>query len=55
MGHVTGPFIQYQCSRCGADVLEKVLPDRVRIRDRIFEANANPDRRLCASCWKPTK
>lgn len=53
MANVSGPFIEYDCSKCGVAVSEKVHPDPKRVKARILEAETDPDRRICASCWKP--
>ncbi|MGH0004663.1 hypothetical protein ACQU0X_31750 [Pseudovibrio ascidiaceicola] len=50
MSKITGPFIEYECSKCGALVQEKVMPDRQKIKERIDEAKTNPARRVCAVC-----
>lgn len=48
---VRGPFIEYECSRCGATVQESAgYRDKDRERDRIVELNNQPDKRVCASC-----
>ena len=50
MAHVTGPFIEYPCSGCGAIVQENAHPNRSRLHERIVEANTIPSKRRCAGC-----
>jgi hypothetical protein len=51
LGHVRGPFIEYECSVCGCTVQENAdYGTRDKLRDRIVEANTNPAKRRCASC-----
>ncbi len=50
MAHVTGPFIEYPCSGCGAIVQENVHPDPSKLHERIVEANTIPSKRRCAGC-----
>lgn len=47
---VHGPFIEYECSRCGSTVHESADMPRDKVRDRIVEANTDPKKRRCASC-----
>lgn len=48
---VRGPFIEYECSKCGTTVQENI--DHVfrdRVIERVVEANRDPQTRRCASC-----
>jgi hypothetical protein len=51
--HVRGPFIEYECSRCGRRVQENADVARDKLRDRIAEANNDRTKRLCAGCDNP--
>lgn len=53
MTHVRGPFIEYECSKCGATVQENASRDHDRLADQIAEAEADPAKRICAPCWQP--
>lgn len=53
MGHVRGPFIEYECPRCGTTVNSNVPRDRNKLQALIVEKNTNPAKRLCAGCWNP--
>lgn len=48
---VRGPFIEYECSRCGSIVRENAgYRDKDREHDRIVELNNDPAKRICAGC-----
>lgn len=53
MGRVRGPFLEYECTKCGATIQETAPRNQERLVDRIADANANPGERVCASCWDP--
>lgn len=48
--HVRGPFIEYECSRCGRTVQSNADMTRDRLHDLIVEKNNDPNKRRCASC-----
>lgn len=50
MNHVRGPFIEYECTKCGRTVQENAPRDSGRLVDRIADANAKPETRICAAC-----
>jgi hypothetical protein len=52
---VRGPFIEYECTSCGCTVSAKVSRNTDRLVDRIAELNADPRKRICASCWHPSE
>lgn len=54
-GHVRGPFIEYECTGCGTTVAANAFyRDRERLVDLIADLNANPAKRVCAGCARPT-
>lgn len=51
MNHVSGPFILYECSKCGHYPVKESAPRNPdRLAERIAEANNKPETRRCASC-----
>lgn len=50
MNKVLGPFIEYECSKCGREVQENAPRNPDRLVERISEANRDPQLRRCASC-----
>jgi hypothetical protein len=54
-GRVRGPFIQYNCSSCGALVSANAPRNPDRLVDTIAELNGDVGKRVCASCWHPEK
>jgi hypothetical protein len=53
MSHVRGPFIEYECTACGATVQANAPRDRDKLVDEIADLNADPKQRICAGCWRP--
>lgn len=47
---VRGPFLEYECSKCGRTVQENADMPRDQMRERVVEANTIPEKRRCASC-----
>lgn len=47
---VRGPFLEYECSKCGRTVQENAPYNKARMIERCAEANRDPKTRRCASC-----
>jgi DNA-directed RNA polymerase subunit RPC12/RpoP len=54
MGHVRGPFIEYECTKCGNTVQSSVPRNPDRLQELIYEKNKSPADRICAGCWNPS-
>lgn len=48
--HVRGPFIEFDCSKCGRLVQSNADLTRDRLHDLIVEKNNDPKKRRCARC-----
>ena len=53
MSHVSGPFIQFDCTKCGGTVHANAQRDPEKLGVQIAELETKPELRICAGCWKP--
>ena len=51
MNKVRGPFIEYDCIKCGRVVQSNAYMKRGKLSELIAELNNNPRTRICAGCW----
>ena len=54
MSHVSGPFIEFDCTKCGGTVRANAQRDREKLGVQVAELEASADLRICAGCWNPT-
>lgn len=50
MSHVRGPFIEYDCYKCGCGVQQNASFNKDRLIEHIVALNSDPSTRLCAGC-----
>lgn len=50
MSDVRGPFIEYECSHCGATVKANAPRNDERLVNEIADLNNDPELRICAGC-----
>lgn len=53
MNYVRGPFIEYDCTRCGLCVRANGSRKADRLVDDIARLNSDSSMRLCAGCDRP--
>ncbi len=50
---VHGPFLKFDCEKCGRTVQAAASRNPDRLVDQIADLNADANKRICASCWQP--